>query len=466
MVIVGAGILGIYQLYRAVQAGYSVRLLEQGGGVGGTWYWNRYPGCRFDSESYTYGYLFSEELWQEWDWSEEFAPQPETERYLNHVVDKFDLRRHIRLNSKVTSAVWDEGSASWTTGTEDGFADPVAVPDRRHRRAVGAAVPRRAGPRGLPGRVLPPGALAEGAGGLPRQARRRHRHRLDRRPDRPGDRGRGRVAGDVPALRHLGHAAEQPPDLGRAAGVPQGELRADQGRARRLGRRLPAQAAGKKWAEDTPEQRQAFFESVWNSPGFAKISTNYEDLLFNQEANADWCAFMADKIRAIVKDPATAEKLIPTDHLYVGLRPPYVTDYYEMYNKPNVELVSLRETPDRQGHRDRDRDVGRAARVRHHHLGDRLRLRHRRHAADGHRRRGRAAAQRLLGRRAADLPRDHDPRVPELLLPRRPARRGGQQPALRRNSRSTSSRTSSTTPARTGSAASRCRRKPSRPGWT
>ena len=108
MVIVGAGILGINQLYRAVQAGYSVRLLEQADGVGGTWYWNRYPGCRFDSESYTYGYLFSEELWQEWDWSEEFAPQPETERYLNHVVDKFDLRRHIRLNSKVTSAVWDE----------------------------------------------------------------------------------------------------------------------------------------------------------------------------------------------------------------------------------------------------------------------------------------------------------------------------------------------------------------------
>ena len=121
MVIVGAGILGINQLYRAVQAGYSVRLLEQADGVGGTWYWNRYPGCRFDSESYTYGYLFSEELWQEWDWSEEFAPQPETERYLNHVVDKFDLRRHIRLNSKVTSAVWDEAPATWTTGTEDGF---------------------------------------------------------------------------------------------------------------------------------------------------------------------------------------------------------------------------------------------------------------------------------------------------------------------------------------------------------
>ena len=146
MVIVGAGILGINQLYRAVQAGYSVRLLEQADGVGGTWYWNRYPGCRFDSESYTYGYLFSAELWQEWDWSEEFAPQPETERYLNHVVDKFDLRRHIRLNSKVTSAVWDERHATWTTTTEDGFEVTLAVPRVHHRRALGAAVPRRARP--------------------------------------------------------------------------------------------------------------------------------------------------------------------------------------------------------------------------------------------------------------------------------------------------------------------------------
>jgi cation diffusion facilitator CzcD-associated flavoprotein CzcO len=103
--------------------------------------------------------------------------------------------------------------------------------------------------------------------------------------------------------------------------------------------------SGKKLAEDTPQERQAFFETVWNSPGFAKISTNYEDLLFNQEANEQWCAFMADKIRGIVKDPETADKLIPRDHLYVGLRPPYVTEYYEMYNKPNVSLVSLRESP-------------------------------------------------------------------------------------------------------------------------
>src|SRR5579862_5981360 len=109
VLVVGAGITGIYQLYRALEAGFSALLVEAGEGVGGTWYWNRYPGARFDSESYTYGYLFSKELFDEWQWQEHFAPQEETERYLNHVVDRFELRRHIRLGARVTSAAYDEG---------------------------------------------------------------------------------------------------------------------------------------------------------------------------------------------------------------------------------------------------------------------------------------------------------------------------------------------------------------------
>src|SRR4051812_3573045 len=108
VLIVGAGITGIYQLYRARQAGFSVRLLEAGRGVGGTWYWNRYTGARFDSESYTYAYLFSKELFDEWEWQEHFAEQPETERYLNHVVDRFDLRRDIQFDAQVRAATWDE----------------------------------------------------------------------------------------------------------------------------------------------------------------------------------------------------------------------------------------------------------------------------------------------------------------------------------------------------------------------
>src|SRR5919109_2142876 len=120
VVVVGAGVLGIYQLYVAVRAGYSVRMLEQGSGVGGTWYWNRYPGCRFDSESETYGYSWSEELLQEWDWKEHYSGQPENEAYLNYVADKFDLRKDIQFNSRVVSAVYDEKANRWEVELESG----------------------------------------------------------------------------------------------------------------------------------------------------------------------------------------------------------------------------------------------------------------------------------------------------------------------------------------------------------
>src|SRR5688572_9722210 len=118
-IVIGAGVTGLYSLYRLRELGLSVRAFEDGGGVGGTWYWNRYPGARFDSESYTYGYSFSEALLQEWDWKEHYSGQPENERYLNYVADKFDLRRDIRLNSRVTSAVYGEGENRWEIQTED-----------------------------------------------------------------------------------------------------------------------------------------------------------------------------------------------------------------------------------------------------------------------------------------------------------------------------------------------------------
>jgi len=118
-IVIGAGLTGLYQLYRLRQLGLKVRVYEDGDGVGGTWYWNRYPGCRFDSESETYGFSFSKELLQEWDWKEHFSPQPETERYLNYVADKFDLRRDIQLESRATAAAYDEHANRWEVVIND-----------------------------------------------------------------------------------------------------------------------------------------------------------------------------------------------------------------------------------------------------------------------------------------------------------------------------------------------------------
>ena len=119
-IVIGAGVSGLYQLYRLRELGLKVRVFEAGTGVGGTWYWNRYPGARFDSESWTYGYSFSQELLDEWDWEEHFAAQPETERYLNYVADKFDLRRDIQCRSRLTAAHYQEDTRTWDVTLEDG----------------------------------------------------------------------------------------------------------------------------------------------------------------------------------------------------------------------------------------------------------------------------------------------------------------------------------------------------------
>ena len=178
-IIIGAGIAGLYQLYRLRELGLSVRVYESGTGVGGTWYWNRYPGARFDSESYSYGYSFSQELLQEWDWSEHFAPQPETERYLNYVADKFDLRRDIQFSARVTAATYDEANTCWQVQTRCRAAGTGALSHHRHRGLVCALHPRFCGTRQLSGRKLPHGSLAERRQGFQRQTGGCHRHRCD-----------------------------------------------------------------------------------------------------------------------------------------------------------------------------------------------------------------------------------------------------------------------------------------------
>jgi cation diffusion facilitator CzcD-associated flavoprotein CzcO len=345
VLVVGAGITGIYQLHRAREAGFSVQLVEAGGGVGGTWYWNRYPGCRFDSESYTYGYLFSEELFDEWEWSEHFAAQPETERYLNHVVDRFDLRRDIRFDAPVTAAVWDSPSGTWLVTLGDGSTI-------RARFLIAAT-----GVLSVPFTPDVPG----------REDFRGVQHHTGAWPTEPVDFAGTRVAvigtsssgvqvvstvlDEVAELTVYQRTANWCTPLNNSPITPeqQVQLRADFEDLREL---LNTSLSGfahpvneRSGLDDPEAERQAFFEKMWNSPGFMKLTSNYADLLFNDAVNDAWCEFIADKIRTIVHDPATAEKLIPTDHRFGGKRPPFVIGYFEAFNDPKVSLVDLRETP-------------------------------------------------------------------------------------------------------------------------
>jgi cation diffusion facilitator CzcD-associated flavoprotein CzcO len=345
VLVVGAGITGIYQLYRAREAGFSVRMLEAGGGVGGTWYWNRYPGARFDSESYTYGYFFSQELFDEWEWQEHFAAQSETERYLNHVVDRFDLRRHIRFDARVTSAVYDEATGTWVVTTDDGATT-------RARFLVAAT-----GVLSVP--YVPEVAGRDRFAGV--------QHHTGRWPAEPVEVAGRRVAvvgtsssgvqvvpaivDEVASLTVYQRTANWCTPLNNRpiTADEQAQLRADFEQLREAvntsvhGFHHPVNT--RRAFDDSPEERHAFFEQMWASPGFMKFTSNYVDLLLDREANAEWCAFIAGKIRGIVHDPETAERLIPNDHRYGEKRPPYVAGYFEAFNRPNVELVDLRETP-------------------------------------------------------------------------------------------------------------------------
>jgi cation diffusion facilitator CzcD-associated flavoprotein CzcO len=345
VLVVGAGITGIYQLYRAREAGFSVGMVEAGGGVGGTWYWNRYPGARFDSESYTYGYLFSEALFDEWEWQEHFAEQPETERYLNHVVDRFDLRHLIRFDARVASATFDESDGRWTVVLADGA-------ELRPRFLVAAT-----GVLSVP--FFPD---VEG-----RDDFRGEQHHTGRWPATPVDFAGKRVAvigtgssgvqlvpvivDEVASLTVYQRTANWCTPLNNAPITPaeQAQLRAEFETLREI---LNTSVHGfhhvahdRATVDDSEEERTAFFEKMWLSPGFTKLTSNYTDLLLDERANAAWCEFVAGKIRSIVADPGTAEMLVPNDHRFGEKRPPFVTGYYETFNDPKVSLVDLKQTP-------------------------------------------------------------------------------------------------------------------------
>jgi cation diffusion facilitator CzcD-associated flavoprotein CzcO len=344
-VVIGAGVSGLYTLHKLRELGLKVRVFETGSGVGGTWYWNRYPGARFDSESYTYGYSFSPELLAEWDWAERFAPQPETERYLNHVADKLDLRRDIDFNSRVAAAHYCEETRRWDVALEDG---------RRCRTrflvtAVGVlsapTMPQIPGVDTFKGqschthywpkegvafegkRVAVIGTGASAVQLIPQVAKTA----LDlsvfqRTPNWCAPLHNDRIgAAEMRDIR-----SRYPEIFARCNDTPGCFIHAPDPRAT---------------YEATPEEREAFWEKLYGEPGFGIWQGNFRDILTDRKANALVSDFIARKIRERVHDPMVAEKLIPKNHGFGTRRVPLETRYYEVYNQPNVRLVDINETP-------------------------------------------------------------------------------------------------------------------------
>ena len=344
-VVIGAGVAGLYQLYKLRGRGLRVRTFEAASGVGGTWYWNRYPGARFDSESWTYGYSFSKELLAEWDWSEHFAPQPETERYLNHVADKFYLRRDIQFNTIVSAAHYREDTLSWDIILGDG----TRVTTRFLITAIGI----------LSAPTMPtiPGIDAF-------EGRSCHTHDwpkagVDFAGKRVGIIGTGATAVQTiqEIAKSVGHLTVFQRTPNWCAPLNNGKISKDEMdgiRARypeilALCRETPGcyihSTDPRATLDATPEERMAFWEKLYASPGFGIWQGNFSDMLSDRTANALASAVISDKIRQRVHDPVVAEKLIPKNHGFGTRRVPLETNYYEVFNQPNVELVDVNETP-------------------------------------------------------------------------------------------------------------------------
>jgi len=340
-IIIGAGISGMFMLYRLRELGMSARVFETGTNVGGTWYWNRYPGARFDSESWTYGYSFSKELMQEWDWKEHFSPQPDTLEYLNHVADKFDLRRDMQFQSTVKSAHWDDASGKWTVTLESG----QQARSRFLFTAIGI----------LSAHTLPAIPGRDSFKGPAYHPARWPHTPVDFTGKRVGIIGTGATA--IQAIPEIAKQAKQLTVFQRRPNwaaplhnskISKQEMEEIKSRYDEIYARCATTpswfihtADPRKTLSVPPEEREVFWEKLYGEPGFGIWMGNFRDILVDEAANAAISEFIAKKIRQRVKDPKVAEKLIPRDHGFGARRVPLESGYFEAYNRDNVTLVDV-----------------------------------------------------------------------------------------------------------------------------
>ncbi|MDE0824606.1 MAG: NAD(P)/FAD-dependent oxidoreductase [Dehalococcoidia bacterium] len=344
-IVIGAGVTGLYALYRLRQLGFSARAIDEASGVGGTWYWNRYPGCRFDSESYSYGYSFSEELLQEWDWKEHYSGQPENERYLNYVADKFDLRRDIQFNTRIKSAKFDATENRWLVEGTDGSK----VKGQFLLTAVG---------------ILSAGYTPDFEGindfkGAWTHTGRWPKEGMDLKGKRVGVVGTGATAIQlIPMIApEVSHLTVFQRTANYTAPLRNGPIDADtmqeiKGNYEEIFEACNETAGSFMHKFDqrsamsvSPEERLEQHEKLWKKPGFGKWLSNFRDVMVPGEANEDYSEFVRGKIREQVNDPVVAEMLVPNDHTFGSKRVPCETGYYEAFNRDNVSLIDVRKAP-------------------------------------------------------------------------------------------------------------------------
>lgn len=345
-VIVGAGLAGLYQLHRLRNLGLSTRVIEAADGVGGTWLLNRYPGARCDIQSMTYSYSFAPEVDQEWSWTEKFASQPEILRYINHVADRFDLRKHITFTTRVTSALYNESLQRWDVHTDHG----ETINCQFLIMAVGCLsalkMPEIPGIERFQGPSYHTGQWPQGG--------------VDFSGQRVAVIGTGSSA-----VQSIPIIAQQASELTVFQRTPcfampafNRPLTADEITSTKAnypalraaqrnsgGGFMDEQVSPMSALEVSDEDRQARYEALWNWGSLNGLWNAYSDIMINKESNDTVAEFIRQKIRTVVKDPETAETLTPRTYAFGSKRPCLHTGFYETFNQQHVHLVDLNKTP-------------------------------------------------------------------------------------------------------------------------